>query len=61
MNGKEVIKRLQAAGFKLLRIRGSHQIFSNGKRKVTVPVHGTADLAPGTLHSIAKQSGVKLP
>lgn len=61
MNGKEVIKRLQAAGFKLLRTRGSHYIFGNGTRKVTVPVHGAADIHSGTLHNIAKQSGVKLP
>lgn len=60
MDGKTVVKRLQAAGFRLLRTRGSHHILGDGKRKVTVPVHGAADLRPGTLKSIEKQSGVKL-
>jgi predicted RNA binding protein YcfA (HicA-like mRNA interferase family) len=44
----------------VLRIRGSHHILGNGKCKVTVPVHGTADLKPGTRKAIEKQSGVKL-
>lgn len=60
MNGKLVIKRLQEAGFNLLHVRGSHHILGNGTRKVTVPVHGSADLKTGTLKSIEKQSGVKL-
>jgi predicted RNA binding protein YcfA (HicA-like mRNA interferase family) len=60
MNGKEVIFRLGKKGFSVLRISGSHHILSNGKTKVTVPVHGTADLKLGTLKSIEKQAGVKL-
>ncbi|MDN5848675.1 MAG: type II toxin-antitoxin system HicA family toxin [Nitrococcus sp.] len=44
----------------MLRIRGSHYILGDGKRKVTVPVHGATHLKPGTLKSIEKQSGVKL-
>jgi predicted RNA binding protein YcfA (HicA-like mRNA interferase family) len=35
-------------------------MLGNGKRKVTVPVHGTADVKVGTFKSIEKQSGVKL-
>lgn len=61
MNGKQVLKYLQAAGFKPLRVNGSHHILGNGSRKVTVPVHGSADLKIGTLKNIEKQSGVKLP
>lgn len=60
MNGKQVIKALEQNGFKVLRISGSHHILSNGQRKVTVPVHGAADVKIGTLKSIEKQSGVKL-
>ncbi|WP_201305550.1 type II toxin-antitoxin system HicA family toxin [Alcanivorax sp. S71-1-4] len=60
MNGKQVIKALKAEGFEVLRVRGSHHILGNGECKVTVPVHGTTDLKPGTLSSIEKQSGVKL-
>ena len=46
--------------FESLRVSGSHHILGNGTRKVTVPVHGSADLKRGTLKSIEKQSGVKL-
>lgn len=60
MNGKQVIKALRSQGFALLRVNGSHHILGNGQRKVTVPVHGAADLKLGTLKSIEKQSGVKL-
>jgi predicted RNA binding protein YcfA (HicA-like mRNA interferase family) len=60
MNGKQVIKTLQANGFTVVRISGSHHILSNGTVKVTVPVHGSADLKIGTLKAIAKQSGVAL-
>ena len=60
MNGKEVIKRLKASGFELLRIEGSHYRLGNGSLKVSVPLHGTKDLKPGTLASIERQSGVKL-
>jgi predicted RNA binding protein YcfA (HicA-like mRNA interferase family) len=60
MNGKYIIKLLTAQGFVLLRVSGSHHILANGKVRVTVPVHGTADVKIGTLRSIEKQSGVKL-
>lgn len=60
MNGKQVIKRLEADGFRMLRVSGSHHIMSKDGRKATVPVHGASDLKIGTLKSIEKQSGVKL-
>lgn len=60
MNGKEVIKQLQAQGFSILRVNGSHYMLGKGGRKVPVPVHGAKDLKIGTLKSIEKLSGVKL-
>ena len=60
MNGKQIIKQLLAQGFAVLRVTGSHHILGNGSRKVTVPVHGTADVKVGTVKSIEKQSGVTL-
>jgi len=42
MNGKQIIKLLQAQGFTVLRVTGSHHILGNGSVKVTVPVHGAA-------------------
>jgi predicted RNA binding protein YcfA (HicA-like mRNA interferase family) len=60
MNGKQVIKQLQASGFEVLRVTGSHHIMAKGAVRVSVPLHGTTDLKIGTLKSIEKQSGVKL-
>lgn len=60
MNGKQVVKVLGQNGFTEIRVSGSHHILGKGGIKVTVPVHGSADLKIGTLKSIEKQSGVKL-
>lgn len=61
MNGKQVIKALEKHGFQLIRVNGSHHILGNGSLRVTVPVHGSQDLKPGTLKNIERQAGVKLP
>jgi predicted RNA binding protein YcfA (HicA-like mRNA interferase family) len=60
---REVIKHLELAGWVLVATRGSHRQFKHPQRPrgVTVAVKPSDDLAPGTLKSIAKQSGVPLP
>ena len=60
MNGKEIIKKLKALGWKIKSINGSHHQMIKDGIKVTVPVHGTHDVKIKTLLSIEKQSGVKL-
>ncbi len=60
MNGKDIIKKLQAQGWVLVRVNGSHHILSKGGQAVPVPVHGTKDVGAGLLASIARQTGVKL-
>lgn len=61
MNGKEVIARLEAAGWVLNRIRGSHHVMKkDGQPSVPVPVHGKQDLPAGVISAIARQTGVKL-
>jgi predicted RNA binding protein YcfA (HicA-like mRNA interferase family) len=60
VNGRHVLRLLEAAGFRIVRVKGSHHVLAADRRKVTVPVHGSADLKIGTLKSIEKQSGVKL-
>lgn len=60
MNGKQVIKTLQAAGWTLARINGSHHMLKKGNLTVPVPVHGTQDLKIGLLKKIEQQTGVKL-
>jgi predicted RNA binding protein YcfA (HicA-like mRNA interferase family) len=60
---REVIKQLELAGWVLVVTRGSHRQFKHPRRsgRVTVAGKPSEDLAPGTLKSIARQSGVPLP
>ena len=60
ISGKELIKKLQHAGFIATRQRGSHirlEKRSGDKLiKITIPLHG--ELKKGTLNRILKDSGV---
>ena len=60
---RDVISRLNAAGWTLVATRGSHRQFKHPDRpgRVTVAGKQSDDLATGTLKSIAKQYGVALP
>ncbi len=60
MNGREVVRRLQAEGWELDRINGSHHILIRGPQCVSVPVHGAKDIPAGTLAAIQRQTGFKL-
>jgi predicted RNA binding protein YcfA (HicA-like mRNA interferase family) len=42
----EAERALLAAGFLLLRSKGSHRIYANGTRRVVVPFHTGATLHP---------------
>ena len=61
MKVREVLRMLQDDGWFLVATRGSHRQFKHtGKLgRVTVPGKPSDDLAPGTLNSILKQSGLK--
>lgn len=60
MNSREVIKALKAAGWTIDRTT-KHCIMKKGGRIVPIPIHGGKDLPFGTLKSISKITGVKLP
>jgi predicted RNA binding protein YcfA (HicA-like mRNA interferase family) len=60
MNGKQVIKILEANGWVLNRIKGSHHIMAKDGKAVPVPVHGTKDLMLGLISGLEKQTGVRL-
>ena len=61
MSSAEVIKRITAAGWALVRIKGSHQHFNHATRPGIVTVlHPKKDLPIGTLKSIERPSGVRL-
>jgi predicted RNA binding protein YcfA (HicA-like mRNA interferase family) len=61
MTAREVIKRLSKEGYVLVRQESAHQHYKHPERPglVTVPVHGSRDIPPRTLHSIFKQAGWK--
>lgn len=60
MNGKDILKKLQAQGWVLNRINGSHHIMTKNGVAAPVPVHGARDVGAGLVAAIAKQTGVKL-
>jgi len=61
MTAREVIKLLEAAGWRAVAAKGGHRQFKHPDRpgRVTVPFH-RGDIPPGTLRSIAAQAGIPL-
>jgi len=61
MKVSEILRMLQEDGWFLVATRGSHRQFKHSVKpgRVTVPGKPADDLAPGTLNSILKQSGLK--
>jgi predicted RNA binding protein YcfA (HicA-like mRNA interferase family) len=61
MKISEVLRMLHEDGWLLVATRGSHRQFKHATKvgRVTVPGKPSDDLAPGTLHSILKQAGLK--
>jgi predicted RNA binding protein YcfA (HicA-like mRNA interferase family) len=60
MTGREVIAKLKAAGWLLVRVNGSHHVLAKDGKAVPVPVHGSRDLGAGLIAAIQRQTGVKL-
>jgi predicted RNA binding protein YcfA (HicA-like mRNA interferase family) len=61
MKVKDAIRLLEREGWFLVATRGSHRQYKHPVRsgRVTVAGKPSDDLAPGTLNSILKQSGLK--
>ena len=58
MDSKAIIKRLEADGWALVRVRGSHHQFKHPDRPGLVTVkHPDKDIPMGTLRNIEKQAG----
>lgn len=55
-DSRKIVKRLEADGFELVSVKGSHHKFRKDGRVVIVP-HPKKDLPKGTARSIAKQAG----
>jgi predicted RNA binding protein YcfA (HicA-like mRNA interferase family) len=58
---RDVLRLLQDDGWYLVATRGSHRQFKHDRKpgRVTVAGHPSDDVAPGTLNSVLKQSGLK--
>lgn len=61
MNSRELVRVLEANGWRKVAQKGSHVQFKHPDKpgRVTVP-HPKKDLPLGTLRSIEKQAGLKL-
>jgi|TARA_R110002124_G_scaffold218838_1_gene384749 predicted RNA binding protein YcfA (HicA-like mRNA interferase family) len=55
-NSKKIIQRLEADGFALVSIKGSHHKYRKNGRTIIVP-HPKKDLPLGTARSIARAAG----
>ena len=58
---REILRMLANDGWVQVAVRGSHRQFKHPTRPGRVTVHGKPSdtIAPGTLNSIMKQSGLK--
>jgi len=60
MNSRQLIKQLEADGWVLARVKGSHHQFKHPVRPGLVTVkHPDSDIPAGTLNNIRKQAGWK--
>ena len=55
---REVLARLQRAGFIVRRHSGSHVVLRHPDGRQTYVAMHTADVPPGTFRAILKQSGI---
>jgi len=51
---KDIEKRLRKLGYKIVRQKGSHVLFSNGSSTFPVPNHTGRDISPGVERQIIK-------
>ena len=59
VSGKKMCKALEANGWTLDRIKGSHHVYTRtGDAAIVVPVHGNQDLATGTQRTINRDAGL---
>jgi predicted RNA binding protein YcfA (HicA-like mRNA interferase family) len=61
MKVRDIIKLVEADGWYVVTTRGSHRQYKHSIKpgRVTIAGNQNHDLAPGTLNSILKQSGLK--
>ena len=55
---REVESRLLKMGYNIVRQKGSHVMFSDGKNTFPVPNHGAKDISPGVEKQVLKILGL---
>jgi predicted RNA binding protein YcfA (HicA-like mRNA interferase family) len=60
MNSKDIIKKLQKAGFKEVHVTGSHHKMKHPDGRIAIIPHPKKDLPLGTIKGIEKQSNETL-
>ena len=60
LSGKELAKLVEAKGWVLLRVSGSHHIYSKAGNKVrlSIPIHGSSKLKFGLQRHLMKLAGL---
>jgi mRNA interferase HicA len=56
---KDIIDPLVSNGFRPIRQKGSHRIYTSGKLVVVVLVHGKKGIEKGSYYNILRQAGLK--
>ncbi|SHN90347.1 hypothetical protein BHECKSOX_535 [Bathymodiolus heckerae thiotrophic gill symbiont] len=51
---REFERKLTKLGYRIVRQKGSHVIFSDGKNTFPVPSHGSKDISPGVKRQLLK-------
>ncbi len=60
ISGKYLCKVLESYGWQLIRISGSHYIYTKSDHPtLSIPVHGNKDLKIGTLKGLMKAAGLQ--
>ena len=59
MKYSEFFKKIKEKGWWLLRQgKGSHEIWTNGKKEISIPNHGSKEIPTGTKKALEKQMGL---
>ncbi len=60
ITGKKLCKILEEDGWRLIRIKGSHQVYTKEgeEARIVVPVHGNKEIKTGLLKAILKTAGL---
>ncbi|MGC8712943.1 MAG: type II toxin-antitoxin system HicA family toxin [Leptodesmis sp.] len=58
ISGKQFAKILERKGWQLIRVQGSHHIYTKPGEsiRISVPIHSNKDLKIGLLHHFMKQA-----